>query len=162
MARQRIDASLAALARRRADVSSAHFGLAFLMTEAGGLVAPAARPSSRLAMSVPKRQLKRAVDRNALKRVAREAWRLAPWGDCARPQVVMVKLRRSEAQWKTTGAASLKKAWRAELDQLFSSLSRRMNAQPVPNDRAAGQPASTEVTAAVREKNPAPDERPDA
>ena len=74
----------------------------------------------------------------------------------------MVKLRRSEAQWKTTGAASLKKAWRAELDELFSSLSRRVKAQPVLNDRAAGQPARPEVTAAAREKNPAPDERPDA
>jgi ribonuclease P protein component len=129
MGRQRVDVSLAALARRRADVSSAHFGLAFMMTEADGVVASVPHGKGRLGMSVPKRQLKLAVDRNALKRVAREAWRLAPWDELPRPQVVMVKLRRSEPQWKTTGRAALKKAWRAELDELFSRLRRRVQSQ---------------------------------
>lgn len=155
MARQRTDATLAALARRRVDLSSAHFGLAFQMMEAGGEVATASealgremvcpshaqagsarRRASRLAVAVPKRQLKRAVDRNALKRVAREAWRLAPWGERARPQVLMLKLRRAETEWKTTGRRALKKAWRAEIDELFSRLRRRVDAQRLPDDAA--------------------------
>lgn len=159
MARQRIDASLAALARRRADLSSAHFGLAFLMTEAGGVGTPAVHAHGRLGMAVPKRQLKHAVDRNALRRVAREAWRLAPWGDCARPRVVLVKLRRAEPEWKTAGRAALKKAWRAELDELFSRLRRRLAAQ-AGSTRAAepAQPSVIEIAplpAAPRERRDA-------
>lgn len=148
MARQRVDASLAALARRRADLSSAHFGLAFLMKESAETGVPVDHAAGRLAMSVPKRQLKRAVDRNALKRVAREAWRLAPWGALARPQVVMVKLRRSEARWKVTGRAALKKAWRAELDELFSRLRCRIQAQ-LRSD-SAGQAGSCAEAATTR------------
>lgn len=93
-------------------------------------------------MAVPKRHLKRAVDRNALKRVAREAWRLAPWGDCPVPQVVMVKLRRSEPDWKSTSRPALKKAWRAELDELFLRLRRRIPALPAPITPAADAPQS--------------------
>jgi ribonuclease P protein component len=159
MARQRIDASLAALARRRADLSSAHFGLAFLMTEAGGSVAGVAHEHGRLGMAVPKRQLKRAVDRNALRRVAREAWRLAPWGDCARPAVVLVKLRRAEPEWKTSGRAALKKAWRAELDALFLRLRRRLALQASPNP--AADPAQPAVSHALPPQ-PVSQERRDA
>ena len=129
MARPRVDAVLGALARRRADVSSAHFALACTSAD----VALASRPDTpvsasstaseaqqRFAISAPKRQLKRAVDRNALKRVAREAWRLAAWPAGARPDAAMLKLRRSEADWKTMGRAALKKVWRAEIDELVS------------------------------------------
>ncbi|MFP5462526.1 MAG: ribonuclease P protein component [Gammaproteobacteria bacterium] len=157
MGRQRIDASLAALARRRADLSSAHFGLAFMMTEADGFVASAHQAKGRLGMSVPKRQLKLAVDRNALKRVAREAWRLAPWGELPRPQVVMVKLRRSEAQWKTMGRAALKKAWRAELDELFSRLRRRVQSRSDAAVEAGAEAAAAETSTSPM--NPQPTER---
>lgn len=159
MGRQRVDASLAALARRRADLSSAHFGLAFMMTEADGFVASARQAKGRLAMSVPKRQLKLAVDRNALKRVAREAWRLAQWDDLPRPQVVMVKLRRSEPQWKTTGRAALKKAWRAELDELFSRLRRRVQSQLTAEATARAEVAAGTSTSPM---NLQADERRDA
>ena len=133
MARQRVDATLGALARRRVDLSSAHFGLAYQMREEGGAspVDPAAasRPGrDRISISAPKRQLRRAVDRNALKRVAREAWRHAPWSACGRPQVMMLKLRRSEPDWKTMGRPALKKAWRAEIDELLARLVRRLPA----------------------------------
>lgn len=177
MARQRTDATLAALARRRVDLSSAHFGLAFQMLEAGGGVAtpseacelepscPASRAqagaarrrASRLAVAVPKRQLKRAVDRNALKRVAREAWRLAPWGERARPQVLMLKLRRAEAEWKTTGRSALKKAWRAEIDELFSRLRRRVDAQRLPDDAAGA--ANSAVIQPQPSKSASPEPR---
>ena len=177
MARQRTDATLAALARRRVDLSSAHFGLAFQMVEAGGASATssetcegesaclashakaggARRRASRLAVAVPKRQLKRAVDRNALKRVAREAWRLAPWGERARPQVLMLKLRRAEAEWKTAGRSALKKAWRDEIDQLFSRLRRRLDAQQVQDD--AARAVNSAVTQSQSSKSVSPEPR---
>lgn len=161
MGRQRVDTSLAALARRRADLSSAHFGLAFMMTEADGLVTSIHQAKGRLGMSVPKRQLKLAVDRNALKRVAREAWRLAPWDGLPRPQVVMVKLRRSESQWKTTGRAALKKAWRAELDELFARLRRRVQSQVQSQAEAIAQ-AGLAAETSTSQMNPQAGERRDA
>lgn len=127
MGRQRVDATLGALARRRVDLSSAHFGLAFQQSETPDDTA--AVRGFRFAISAPKRQLKRAVDRNALKRVAREAWRLAAWPETGRPQVAMLKLRRSEPDWKTMGRPSLKKVWRAEIDELVVRLIRRLSAR---------------------------------
>lgn len=130
MVRQAAATPFAALARRRADLVSAHFALAFVVT----LVPPGTRPlgrrfaSPRLGFSVPRRQLALAVDRNALKRVAREAWRLAPWGDAARPALAMIKLRRAEPEWRAMPAARLKKVWRAELDELVARAVRRIAA----------------------------------
>jgi len=133
MARQRVDATLGALARRRVDLSSAHFGLAYQMREedvafSANVIDVLRTTRDRISISAPKRQLKRAVDRNALKRVAREAWRHAPWSACGRPQVMMLKLRRSEPDWKTMGRQALKKAWRAEIDELLARLVRRLPA----------------------------------
>lgn len=126
MARQRVDATLGALARRRADISSAHFGIAFQMTEPLPDSGEVRARGDRIAVSAPKRQLKLAVDRNALKRVAREAWRIAPWAPSGRPQVILLRLRRAEADWKNMGRATLKKAWRAEIDELLGRLMRRL------------------------------------
>ncbi len=136
MARQRGDPTLAALARRRADLSSTHFGLAFQMAQAGEASA------GRLAVSVPKRQLKRAVDRNALKRVAREAWRLASWGAAPRPQTVLLRLRRAEPDWRASGRSALKKAWRVEIDELFLRLKRRASSRALPGPQPADAPSS--------------------
>lgn len=144
MGRQRVDAALGALARRRVDLSSAHFGLAFQQSEAPDDTG--AVRGCRFAISAPKRQLKRAVDRNALKRVAREAWRLAPWPETGRPQVAMLKLRRSEPDWKTIGRPSLKKVWRAEIDELVVRLIRRLSARDA-GPRAASAPAVPSVHA---------------
>lgn len=83
----------------------------------------------QLAISVPKRQLRRAVDRNMMKRVAREAWRLADWSSqqsCSPGLQAMLKLRRAEPEWKTMGRAALKKAWRLEIDALVVQLQRRL------------------------------------
>ena len=95
------------------------------------------RSPGRLGFSVPKRQLARAVDRNMLKRVAREAWRHARWGSIRRPCAAMLKLRRTDAQWKSTPRGALKKAWRAELDALFERLVARLRAE----QRAGSGPA---------------------
>ena len=154
MARPRVDAALGALARKRADLSSAHFGLSYRMEPVQPNTASCApgqdpaRPRSehspgasrrtgsragRLAISAPKRQLRHAVDRNAFKRVAREAWRLADWPAGGDPQnlppLAMLKLRRSEPEWKTIGRAALKRIWRAELDELLARLLRRLASQ---------------------------------
>ncbi|MCL4746947.1 MAG: ribonuclease P protein component [Burkholderiaceae bacterium] len=121
MPRARVDAEFAALSRRRPDLVSEHFGLALMMR------APHDTASSlgRLGFAVPKRQLARAVDRNALKRVAREAWRHARWAPASSPAVAMLKLRRANAQWRATPRLALKRAWRSELDQLFARAAAR-------------------------------------
>lgn len=148
MARQRVDATLGALARRRADISSAHFGIAFQMTESLPDSGEVRARGDRIAVSAPKRQLKLAVDRNALKRVAREAWRLAPWAMSGRPQVILLRLRRAEADWKNMGRATLKKAWRAEIDELLGRLMRRLVASAGESPGASAVPAAVEAPGA--------------
>lgn len=169
MARPRVDKTLGELARRRVDLSSAHFGLAFMpLSQAapGSDETPRSgqprsgqpRPgqlATRLAVSAPKRHLKRAVDRNALKRVAREAWRLADWPAGCRPQVAMLKLRRTDPEWKTMGKSAIKKGWRAEIDALLLRLARRIAAsglaaagpEPSPSGQGRLAPLAGEQSA---------------
>ena len=132
MARPRVDKTLGELARRRVDLSSAHFGLAFMPVSqavpGGDQSLESGRAPARFAVSAPKRHLKRAVDRNTLKRVAREAWRLADWPAGCRPQVAMLKLRRTDPEWKTMGKSAIRKGWRAEIDALLVRLVRRVAA----------------------------------
>jgi RNase P protein component len=138
MVRQRTDASFAALARRRPDLSSRHFGLVFTMT-AAPLPAPVRPPApSRLGFAVPKRHLPRAVDRNALKRVGREAWRLAAWPTERGEVLAMLKLQRTDPAWKALSARALKKCWRAELDELMARLTGGLAARAsAPPERRA-------------------------
>lgn len=121
MPRTRVDAQFAALSRRRPDLVSEHFALALMMR------APldALHRPARLGFAVPRRQLARAVDRNALKRVAREAWRHARWIGARAPAVAIVKLRRADPAWKQATHRTLKRAWRAELDDLFARAAAR-------------------------------------
>ncbi len=118
MGRQRVDAALAALAKQRAESSTEHFGVAM----------SSCADRTRLGLSVPKRLLPDAVDRNALKRVAREAWRLADWSPAIKPAVAMIKLRRRRAEWLQMPRVALKRAWRTELDLLI----RRAAARAMP------------------------------
>jgi RNase P protein component len=108
MGRQRADAGLMALSRQRADSSTEHFGVSMRRH--------ADRP--RLGLSIPKRLLPLAVERNALKRVAREAWRLADWPE-ARALLAMIRLRRRSDAWRAMPRGALKRVWRAELDLLI-------------------------------------------
>ena len=158
MARQRVDPVFAALARRRPSVGSEHFGLSYQMTDPGE-----ASPKPRLGFSVPKRQLARAVDRNAVKRVAREAWRHAQWGSIRAPGAAMLKLRRADAQWKSTPRGALKKAWRAELDELFRRLIAKVRAEQragqLAQREAVGEPAparTEQVTPSSRTNRSSP------
>lgn len=131
MARPRVDKTLGELARRRVDLSSTNFGLSFMPVlaedTAPDAVGVVASDAPRFAVSAPKRHLKRAVDRNTLKRVAREAWRLADWPIGMRPRVAMLKLRRADPAWKTMGKSAVKKGWRAEIDALLVRLIRRIS-----------------------------------
>jgi len=128
LGRQSIDPVFASLARRRPDLSSAHFAVSYLAT--GDVEPSSAEPQARgrLGFSVPKRLLARAVDRNALKRVAREAWRHARWNGVACPGAAMIKLRRIDEAWRGAPRSALKKAWRGELDELIRRLAARVRA----------------------------------
>lgn len=93
-----------------------------------------------LGFSVPKRQLARAVDRNSVRRVAREAWRHAGWVSGQMPAAAMIKLRRAEPAWREIGRPALKKLWREELDQLLARLARRLS-QPGDHSQQGHQGA---------------------
>jgi hypothetical protein len=70
-------------------------------------------------MSVPRRLLRRAVDRNTVRRVAREAFRSVRLR--ARGSALMLKLRRLPEGYEQASQRARKTRWRAELDQLFSA-----------------------------------------
>lgn len=72
-----------------------------------------------LFLAVPKRQLRRAVDRNLVRRIAREAWRAA--GFAALPLAVLVKLRRRPDWFAEAGGRRRRKGVREELDHLFAA-----------------------------------------
>ena len=72
-----------------------------------------------LFLAVPKRQLVRAVDRNLVRRIAREAWRAA--GLARSPIAVLVKLRRRPDWFAEAGVRQRRRGIREELDRLFAS-----------------------------------------
>lgn len=112
MARRGVaDTPLARLARQRGGLRTAHFALGW----SGDPLAD----TPQLGQAVPKRWLRRAVDRNALRRVAREAWRARGAAGPLPASVALLKLLHAAPEWPTLGAAARKRAWRAELDALF-------------------------------------------
>ncbi|MCO5099478.1 MAG: ribonuclease P protein component [Burkholderiaceae bacterium] len=101
------------LLRTRPAASGRHFGLhlANVSDDLAGL-------RGRLIVAAPKRVLKRAVERNAMRRVAREAWRAA--GLDRRPVVGLLRVRAAfEPAAAEAGLPARKRLARAELDQLF-------------------------------------------
>jgi len=87
----------------------------------------------RLIVTAPKRVLRGAVERNAMRRVVREAWRAA--GLNGRPVVALVRVRAAIDVSDTPGAGlpRRKRLAREELDRLFavarSALDRQGRAQ---------------------------------
>jgi ribonuclease P protein component len=75
--------------------------------------------SEPLVMSIPKRLLKRAVLRNAVKRVVREAWRASERSKYPAANTLLLKLTRVPSFTNTT---ALKRSIRIDVDQLFSQL----------------------------------------
>lgn len=101
-----------ALLRARPVIGGEHFDLRWKMLGSSPGV---------LLMAVPRRVLPRAVDRNAVRRVAREAWRAASLG--AAPVVAMLRMTRRPV---VRGARHRKAMVRAELDAAFEALGRRI------------------------------------
>jgi ribonuclease P protein component len=154
-----VDVSFAALSRRRPDLTSTHFGLAFVTGVRRTVPDPALLPADAKACSpkppqpalgfaVPKRLVKGAVERNALKRVAREAWRAAAWSARHQPVRALVKLRRAQVDWKQMPMTTLKKVWRAELDELLARLDRR-------DRKGTSSAASSPVRSSSHDRAPA-------
>lgn len=77
--------------------------------------------TSALIVAVPKRVLRRAVDRNAVRRVAREAWRAAALDRS--PVVAMLRMKRDP---QVAGLRERKRVVRGELDRLFATLRHRL------------------------------------
>jgi ribonuclease P protein component len=70
-----------------------------------------------LFLSVPKRLLKRAIDRNLVRRIIRECWRGA--GLPARRLAVLVKMRSRPVAFGEPGVRHRRQALREELSRLF-------------------------------------------
>lgn len=86
-----------------------------------------------LFLAIPKRQLARAVDRNLVRRVAREAWRAS--GFAALPAAVLVRLRRRPEWFDQAGVRRRRAGIRSELDALFADPAlRRIALAPVRGD----------------------------
>ena len=71
-----------------------------------------------LLMSVPRRVLKRAVDRNTVRRLARET--LLTTGRQASGCALLLRLKRMPTGFDALSQRARKAAWRAELSRLFS------------------------------------------
>ena len=79
-----------------------------------------------LFLAVPKRQLARAVDRNLVRRIAREAWRAA--GLARRPIAVLVKLRKRPDWFGAAGVRHKRRELRVELAAVLAHRSRGSSA----------------------------------
>src|SRR5690606_5774290 len=104
-------------ARKRGALGSAHFMLSRrIPAPASGAAVPA---GGILLMAVPKRLLKRAVDRNTLRRVAREAWRAG--ASPRRPQTpALLRLAKRPPGFDALTQRARKRLWREELDALLA------------------------------------------
>lgn len=98
------------LLKTRPVASTACFGLHSRPTDAPD--------SPILLMSVPRRVLKRAVDRNTVRRLARESLRSIRQqaSGCA----LLLRLKRIPAGFEALSQQARKTAWRAELVRVFS------------------------------------------
>ena len=85
------------------------------------------RPGARLGLVVAKRLARRAVQRNLLKRLAREAFRHAraslPPYDLVLRLSRPVTNRPSRETHETQGARDMRRIWRSDIDQLLLRLS---------------------------------------
>lgn len=103
-------AAAALLLRRRAASQTEHLSLA--LVEGSG-------PSPVLLMTVPKKLLARAVDRNQFRRVARAYWRLRPTS--MRGLDALVRLRRRPEAFANWPRGERSRRWRDELAVLFGA-----------------------------------------
>jgi hypothetical protein len=101
------------LLRTRPVASGRHFGV-----HVSPVADEAAHVRGRLIVTAPKRVLKRAVERNAIRRVARESWRAA--GLDRSPVVGLLRVRAAFVPSAPgAGLPARKRLAREELDRLF-------------------------------------------
>lgn len=92
-------------------------------------------------LAVAKRLLPRAVDRNTVRRIAREAWRHS---GCAGTGVsAFIRLARVTPAWREVGDRARKRAMRDELDRLLASLRTRAANPPPPRTPSPPSPSSS-------------------
>jgi ribonuclease P protein component len=101
-------------------VQTAHFKAFWVKPMEGALSEP-----DLVQTVIPKRLLKKAVDRNGLRRVLREAVRSAftAAGQVPTPRVVLINAKGFAEQ---PSRSALKGAWREELDRLLALLMLRL------------------------------------
>lgn len=119
--------------RRGPLLRSEHFTLA--LPRPSGTESPDTQ-GIELLMAIPKRQLKRAVDRNTVRRVAREAWRAATRQSAAEPAqaqagqataspTALLRLVSRPQGFALLAQGARKRLWRAELDDLMTGAAAR-------------------------------------
>ena len=70
-------------------------------------------------MAVPKRLLKRAVDRNIVRRAARESWRLRRIDGGVTRDSALLRLTKLPPDFLQTSRPQRKRRWRTEIDTLM-------------------------------------------
>jgi len=121
--------------RRGPLLRSEHFTLALPRTS--GTESPDLQ-GIELLMAIPKRQLKRAVDRNTVRRVAREAWRAAarpaatdepaqalPAQEAVANRSALLRLVSRPQGFALLAQGARKRLWRSELDHLMAGAASR-------------------------------------
>ena len=110
--------------RRGAPLRSEHFTLGL---PPNARSEPGISQGIELLMAIPKRQLKRAVDRNTVRRIAREAWRAAMTPEAVRPAAgeqergsALLRLVTRPQGFAGLAHGARKRLWRSELDGLFA------------------------------------------
>jgi len=90
----------------------------------------ALQPKAQLQFAVPKKLLKRAVDRNAVRRVGKESWRsiVLGAGDSNKPSLggcqVRIRLLSRPKDFADLSRPARKRFWRSELDRLITKMTR--------------------------------------
>lgn len=103
--------------RQRGSVASAHFVLSRHVP--GGQAKAVEHTGEVLLIAIPKRLLARAVDRNTVRRIVREAWRACPDATRARAPMLL-RLVRRPAGFDDLTQRARKRLWRDELDALLA------------------------------------------
>ena len=115
-AHQPVRVNASDLLKLRPVASTPHFGLQRRRLEAVGQTG---NETPVLLMSVPRRLLKRAIDRNTVRRIARESLRGV--GAHTGSVALMLRLKRLPDRFDQLSLRARKLLWRTELEQLFSA-----------------------------------------
>jgi RNase P protein component len=139
MAAGRPEKAAAPPRKRPAAASSRHFTLSWRRApshtvDSQSPVVGRVGANGQLLLAIGKKLLPRAVDRNRVRRIAREAVRAA--GESGSGLVVFLRLKSAPAQWAVLPDGQYRKACRAELDALLASLPGRTSLKDRPDVKA--------------------------